>query len=264
MLPGFWTPSSHPVSLPVLSRVLQRSVLPGAVISHRTAAELLGVPLPSELRHATSKQLHCTVPTGSRRRCGPRVVVHMRRQEGTRSCTGVLVSDEVSLLCELAADLTFGELVAACDHLVGPRAVRPRLPLAELRRRTDAAGRMNGIKAVREAVLAARERVESPKETEMRLLLAAHGYAEPCVNLTVSEPGTGKTYRIDLAYPRQRIAIEYDGDWHRTDRTRFRRDRRKDDVLHELGWRVVRVVDTDLDSPSEFLARLNHLGAPRT
>lgn len=123
---------------------------------------------------------------------------------------------------------------------------------------------MNGIKAVRVAVLAARERVESPKETEMRLLLAAHGYAEPCVNLTMSEPGTGKTYRIDLAYPRQRIAIEYDGDWHRTDRTRFRRDRRKDDVLHELGWRVVRVVDTDLDSPSEFRARLNHLGAPRT
>ena len=44
----------------------------------------------------------------------------------------------------------------------------------------------------------------------------------------------------DLAYPEYRVAAEYDGDHHRTDRVQYARDiDRLDDVVHE-GWRVVR------------------------
>ena len=45
-VPGFCTPAAAPATLELAARTLQRKVLPGAVISHASAAELLGIPLP--------------------------------------------------------------------------------------------------------------------------------------------------------------------------------------------------------------------------
>lgn len=263
VLPGFCTPSSAPASLLVIARVLQRHVLPGAVISDATAAELMGFPLPTELQYAESGVLHCTVPPGGPRRCGRAVRIHVRTPADPRHWRGLQLSNDVALLSSLAAVLDHGQLVACCDYAVSLRTSRPRVPLEQLRRRASEARGIPGVKQLRRALADARERVESPKETELRLLLREHGFAEPAINLPISAPGSGETFRLDLSYPCRRIAIEYDGDWHRTDRARFRRDRRKDDVLHELGWSVVRAVDSDLTSPSKIIDRLRHLGASR-
>ena len=263
VIPGFCTPTAAPAELQVIARVLQREAGPGSVISHATAAEVLGLPLPAVQRYTILKQLHCTVPPERRRRMGPQVKVHARRPEATRRWLGLTMSSPVRLLSDLAGVLTPLELVQACDALIGPVTARPRVTLGELTRLVEEATSMPGIKKVRRAILAARERVESPKETELRLLLIGKGFAEPGINVPVRAPATGEQFRLDLAYPSLKIAIEYDGDWHRTDRARFRRDRRKDDVLHELGWRVVRVTDSDLGSPDDLLGRLEHLGTPR-
>lgn len=264
MVPGYLTPSAHPASLLLAARVLQQQAVPGAVISHATAAELLRMPLPFELEYEQSQVLHCTVAPEAPRRSGHGVVKHTGPTGPTMRIDGVRVSGPVTLLQELAGVLDHGDLVACCDHLVGPLfRGRPRVRLAQLRQLVESAGSGYRIRRVRAAVRDARERVESPKETETRLLLHEHGFVEPVINLPVQAPGTRENFRIDLSYPELWIAIEYDGFWHSTDRRRHRKDRRKDDVLHELGWRVVRASDEDLRSPGNFLGRLTHLGAPR-
>lgn len=264
-LPGFYTPSDAPAPLEVLARALQRRVLTGSRISHATAAEVLGMPVPLRLVHERSQVLHATLPPGSpHRTAGRRVAVHTRRLGGAVRWQGLVLSDPVSLLCELAPDLSPTELVAVCDHALGPGAVRPlSRRIAGLRAEVESAAGTHGIAAVRRALRDAREGVESPKETELRMLLVAAGFAEPRINVTVVARGSSERFRLDLSYRVPQIAIEYDGDWHRTDRRRFRRDRRKDDVLHELGWHVVRATDQDLQDPRHLLARLHHLGAPR-
>ncbi|MBP2409437.1 DUF559 domain-containing protein [Brachybacterium fresconis] len=263
VIPGFCTPTDAPADLQVIARVLQREVSPDAVISHVTAAELLRLPLPFSQRHDELNRIHCTVAPEKRRRLGPRVTVHARRPAPTRRWRGLTMSAPVELLSDLAGELTTLELVQACDKLVGPQAERPRVSLRELQELVDHASGIPGINQVRQAVTEARELVDSPKETELRLLLTEENYVEPEINVWVRAPKTGENFRLDLSYPWLKIAIEYDGDWHRTDRARHRRDRRKDDVLHELGWRVVRATDEDLSSPSNFLGRLAHLGAPQ-
>lgn len=263
VIPGYCTPTEAPASLHLIARVLQREAGRGTVISHVTAAELLALPLPFAQCYEVLGRLHCTVPPSLRRRLGPRVTVHARRPEPTRRWRGLTMSAPVRLLSDLAGELTPLELVQACDKLVGPQAHRPRIPLRELQILVDRASGIPGIKKVRQAVTQARERVDSPKETELRLLLLREGFLEPEINVWVRAPRTAESFRLDLSYPWLKIAIEYDGDWHRTDRARFRKDRRKDDVLHELGWRVVRATDVDLTSPSPFLGRLHHLGAPQ-
>lgn len=263
-VPGFYTPSTAPAVLELAARILQRTAVPGAVLSHASAAELLGLPLPLELEYATSRTVHCSVPLDRRRRSGHGTVMHTRNGGSTLRVHGVKVSAPVVLLGELAGMLDHTQLVACCDHLVGPTSrVRPHLSLSKLRQLTSEAEHQYRISRVRAAVADAREKVESPKETETRLLLQAEGFAEPVINRTVRAPRTGETFRIDLSYPELLLAIEYDGFWHSTDKQRHRRDRRKDDVLHELGWRVVRASDQDLREPREFLGRLAHCGAPR-
>lgn len=263
-LPGHCTPSRAPAPLGLAGRVLQRKVLPEAVVSHASAAELLGMPLPRHLEYSRSGTVHCSVSPQLRRRSGRGLRVHTRPDAPTMRVDGVRVSGPVALLCELAGMLTHDELVKCCDQLVGPRSkARPGLSLDQLRYLVDQAPRAYRISAVRAAVADARERVESPKETETRLLMLREGFAEPVVNLTVRAPGSAEEFRVDLSYPDRHLAVEYDGFWHSTDKDRHHRDRRKDDVLHELGWRVVRVSDEDLRSPQDLLDRLAHCGAPR-
>lgn len=264
-MPGFFTPSNAPASLELAARVLQRKAVPGAVISYASAAEILGLPLPRHLEYATSRTMHCSVPVSRRRRSGHGAIMHTAPEDlATVRVRGVRLSAPAHLLCELAGLLDLTRLVACCDHLVGPNSrVRPRVSLAELRAMVQDAPARYRISAVRAAVEDARERVESPKESETRLLLRSAGFAEPVVNLTVRAPGTGETFRLDLSYPEQKLAIEYDGFWHSTDKKRHRRDRRKDDVLHELAWKVVRASDEDLENSEMFIGRVAHHGAPR-
>lgn len=263
VIPGFLTPSRAPAVLALSARLLQREVAPSAVISHCTAAELLDVPLPRALEYATCKVIHCTLTPPERRHSGRGAVFHSRPTSATTSVQGVRVSGPLDLLVQLAEQLEHDDLVAAADQLVGPNSrVRPRPRLEHLRDRARKARNTYRIRKVRSALVDARERVESPKETQTRLTLLRAGFAEPVINLPVRAPRSGERFRIDLAYPSLRIAIEYDGFWHSTDKKRHAADRRKDDVLHEMGWRVVRASDEDLREPGDFLGRLRHLNAP--
>ena len=78
------------------------------------------------------------------------------------------------------------------------------------------------------------------------------------------DPVTGIAYFVDLAYPCERIAIEYDGADHLTDADRVKRDHRKSAVLHAEGWTVLRVYAEDLHDPRDLLLRLDHAFAAAT
>ncbi|GAB2540900.1 endonuclease domain-containing protein [Brachybacterium huguangmaarense] len=263
VLPGRYALSAVQVPLAVLAGCLAREVLPGAVVSHATAAELLGWPLPRRVRLESTGVLHCRLPAGDGRRAGPTVRVHRREPRRMRRVGGVPVAGVAETLCDLAPSLTHDELVVCMDHIVGPAGSGFVASVDELSRLLADADGLQGVKKVRAALPDVREKVESPQETALRLALARFGFPEPTINLPIWAPGCRSPYRLDLSYPDLRIAIEYDGDWHRTDRVRFQRDRRKDDVLHEYGWRVVRVTSADLARPDELIARLEHLGVPR-
>lgn len=182
-LPGFYTPAAAPAPLALVARVAQRRLVPHAVVSHASAAEVLGVPLPLSLGYSRSGILHLVVPPGTPCRAGRNVRIHARRPTAAVRWAGLVLSDPLAMLCELAASLTAPELVAACDHLLGPQAPRPvRRRRATLVEEAESAAGVHGIVPVRRALGDAREGVESPKETELRLLLVGAGFAEPRIN----------------------------------------------------------------------------------
>ncbi len=61
--------------------------------------------------------------------------------------------------------------------------------------------------------------------------------------------------RVDLAFPEQRVAVEYDGAWH-GDPGQLTRDRRRLNALVAAGWTVLHVTAADLRQPEDLVARV--------
>ena len=127
---------------------------------------------------------------------------------------------------------TLVERVVAVDTLlhccrVGPDAVRV------LRRRYLGAHGTPWISGV----LGLADRCsESPMESRVRVALVLAGLP-PQVQYPVVV--NGRSYRLDLAYPEQRVAVEYDGEAHRL-QARARRDLVREADLTAAGWKVLR------------------------
>ncbi|MGO1228242.1 hypothetical protein ACT3SQ_10370 [Brachybacterium sp. AOP42-C2-15] len=67
-LPGLLTPRAFPAWFDDIVSALQRTVIPGAVLSHTTAAVLYGVPVPLDVDDGVGLLLHLRDPRSGRRR----------------------------------------------------------------------------------------------------------------------------------------------------------------------------------------------------
>ena len=257
VLPGAVTPTASPAPLLEVARHALGEIVPTAVISHISAAELLALPLPFELTWEQGAPLHVDLDPALRRSGAARLVVHARtRPRPIRLRSGIPVADPIGVLLDLAGVLSHDDLVACIDALGSLRRREVRVPVDTVR---IAAQSVTGrhVRALRRAAREARDAVDSPRETRTRLLLLRAGFPEPEINRPVIDPATGVEYFIDLAYPAWRIAIEYDGKDH-FEPERARKDRYKDEVLHDQGWSVLRLTVLDHRDPRAFLARLRY------
>lgn len=256
VLPGYFTRSDAPADLRSIALIAQTVLCPGAVVSHETAAELFRIPLPRGLTRAGGASVHVSVSGGTTARSTPLLTVHVRGESPVIRHHGVTMSHPVVAVQEISSRLSHPDLVACLDALVANRhgAAYP-MPLRELLAYSRTR-KGRGATALRAAAEDARERVWSPMESHMRLMLVGHGHPEPELNREIRDPATGIVYYIDLAYPQWRIAIEYDGAQHRTDKAQWEADLQKNEVLHAQGWSVLRVSSADLHAPKDFFLRL--------
>lgn len=98
-------------------------------------------------------------------------------------------------------------------------------------------------------------RAESPEETRLRVTLVQAGLPTPVPQHVVrTEDGTFVA-RVDLAWPRLRLAVEYDGRWH-ADPEQLARDRRRLNALVAAGWTVVHVTAEMMRDPVAVIAEI--------
>lgn len=113
--------------------------------------------------------------------------------------------------------------------------------------------RARGLKTLRVALPLVDAGAASPRETWLRLLLIDAGFPAPETQIPIYD-GAGVIGIADLGWRQLGIAIEYDGDYHRTDRRRYVQDQRKDRRLEAAGWIVVRIIAED--SASDVVTRV--------
>ena len=220
-------------------------------VAHVSALWCWGLPLPAVHESAP---LHVASVTARQRR-RPGIVGH--RYEG--GCPwalldGVRVAMPVPAWVQAASSLRVDELIVVGDALAGQWSPWPAAAGLALDTLHDAVRRARGRPGVR-ALEAAAEQVRpgvlSPRETALRLLVMRAGFPEPEVNARRWAASGAYLGRPDLSWGDRRLGLEFEGDEHRTDRGRWRRDLRRYADFAEAGWDLVRVSDEDLRPPHD-------------
>jgi very-short-patch-repair endonuclease len=122
------------------------------------------------------------------------------------------------------------------------------------------AGR-RGITRARHSVSLFDAGAQSPKESWLRVVLIQQGLPRPQTQIPVRDEFGSMIAYLDIGWEDVKVAVEYDGDHHRSDRTQYGWDIRRLEMLQHRGWIVVRVVAGD--RPAEIVRRVRAVLAQR-
>ncbi len=207
----------------------------GAVASFRSAAwiwRLEGFEPPDALEITIRRRRRARLPG---------VIVHDSTVVGRRHHTvhtSIPVTTPARTLCDLTAVCGLGVVARALDD-----ALRRRLTTLERTKRVflDLANqgrrRSTFMRTLLEERLPGFEPGESEQEAKLLRWIVEAGLPRPTAQHRVRV--NGRRYRLDLAYPKLKIGIEYDGwDAHRG-RVAFDADPVRDNELREAGWWIL-------------------------
>lgn len=241
---GVWRLRSTDLT-PDLLVLAARLVLPSDTpVSHVTALQLhgstVGRPVPVHLSTNSDRQLRHDIVL--HRRLGR---LHPTVVDGTP-----VLGVERSFV-DAATVLPFRALVQAGDQLVRiGRTSQERLLAFAYDSHLD------GVVRAREAALLVRDRVDSPRGTDLRLLLVAAGLPEPEVNAEIVQDGRWLA-RGDLVFPDLRVLVEHDGWHHERDADQRQKDHLRRERLEAAGWTVVVVTSADFANPFTIVRRVH-------
>lgn len=163
---------------------------------------------------------------------------------------GLPVTSLARTAFDLARQMPFREGVARLDALMRATTFSAEDVLLLAKRYEGA----RGLQRLRKALPLVDAGAASPKETWLRLLIVGAGLPTPETQLPVVSH-----YRtvalLDMGWKRFKVAVEYDGDQHRTSRRQYVRDIRRIQALEACGWIVVRVVVEDRPEAVIFRVR---------
>ncbi|MFC5380513.1 hypothetical protein [Aquipuribacter nitratireducens] len=123
---------------------------------------------------------------------------------------------------------------------------------AELLLLLDVVHRLDGLERARRVIELVRDGVDSPPESELRLIAVDAGLPAPVVQCPVRDRAGKVVARLDLGWPELRAGAEYDGLDH-LDRDRQTVDIRRHNELRDLGWRVLQVNSPMMKGPRAAL-----------
>lgn len=228
---------------------------PTAVLCDRTAAWVLGVDCMAYAELDAPPPLESCVLRGHEPTERPEVVGRTRdlREEDIVVIGGVRVTSPLRTAADLLCLLPRRQALAAADALMRVQG----FSAADLRRLLVRYFRRRGVIQARNLAPLVDGRSESAGESWTRLEIIDHGLGIPQPQVWVNVDGV-PAYRLDLAYPHARIAIEYDGEDHHTSPADRRRDEVRRAWLRAHGWRVI-VVTKDSFSDDAIAAWIGEL-----
>ncbi|BBZ77903.1 hypothetical protein MANY_32400 [Mycolicibacterium anyangense] len=156
---------------------------------------------------------------------------------------GIRVTTPARTAFDIACRYPFDAAVITIDAL----AQRTRLKVADVELLADRYRGHRGIRQARTVIAMVDPGAESPRESSLRLLLIRGGFPPPTTQIPVYDQYGVLVAVLDMGWEDVKIAAEYDGDHHRTDRRTFNNDIRRSESLNELGWIHLRVTAEDTD-----------------
>lgn len=208
----------------------RRATIVGAAAARLHGAEWIPDEVPVELAHSNSRS--------------PRGVLTRRAAllDGeTQTIGGYPVTTPERTAFDIGRCGAVRSAVARLDALARATGFK----VDDVLRVAQRHSRSPGLRRMETALELVDAGAQSPRESYLRLLLIDAGLPRPRTQLPVlGEDGIPIAF-LDLGWEESMVAVEYDGDQHRTDRRRYVKDIRRMETLERMGWIVVRVVAED-------------------
>ena len=113
-----------------------------------------------------------------------------------------------------------------------------------------------GVRRLRSALKLVDGGAESPQESRVRLLLVGAGLPRPETQIEFTDEFGVARIRVDMGWREWRVAVEYDGVQHWSDRYQRSWDIDRIALLEAMGWSVVRVSAEMLTRPQVIVERV--------
>lgn len=212
---------------------------PGAVLSHRSAAELW------ELRRVTGGTIQVTAP----QKRAPRQNVRFHRaslpaDETTRR-DGIAVTGPLRTIFDFASVAAPVEVERAL-HECELAGLGDRVGLDELVARHPRRAGAVALRAARRTLECGPAITRSELEERFLDFLDHHGLERPATNARVA--AGERTIEVDCVWWRQRLIVELDGRRFHDSDTSFERDSATARALTAHGWRMIRITWRQLHS----------------
>ncbi len=195
----------------------------------------------------------------------PAEIIYQNRHapRAIRTWADRIADDEIAMLegmpvttpARTALDLASRYPLDMAVELVDALARATRLKMADVDLLTERYKGRRGIRRALSVLDLVDAGAESPRETWLRLLLIRAGFPRRRTQIPVHDQYGQLVAVVDMGWEEAKIAADYEGDHHRTDRRRFNHDIRRAEALAELGWIDVRV--TAEDTPGGVIGRVS-------
>ncbi len=129
------------------------------------------------------------------------------------------------------------------------------LDLAEVVDLAGARRRVRGVDKLRAVLDLCDGGAESPKESQVRLLLRAAGLPRPETQIEFYDAYGQPFIRVDMGWRTWKVAVEYDGVQHWENARQREWDIERIALLEAMGWIVIRVSAPMLRRPQVFIER---------
>ncbi len=156
---------------------------------------------------------------------------------------GIPVTTPARTALDLASRYPVDTAVALIDAL----ARSTRLKMADVELLAERYPGRRGIRRALGALDLVDAGAESPRETWLRLLLIRAGFPRPRTQIPVHDRYGQLIAVLDMGWENVKVAVDYEGDQHRTDRRRFNTDIKRAEAIAALGWIDVRVTAEDTE-----------------
>lgn len=181
------------------------------------------------------------------------LMVHQRTGAELRRVASRMATAPAWTAVEVARELSRPRALATLDAVLHSGWCT----LRELERAMRQQRGRRGIVAVRELLSYADGRAESAMESEARLVMIDYRLPQPELQYEIRGP-YGERWRVDFAWPAERVVAEYESvEWH-AGRTEMLRDKTRFAGVQELGWTVIPIVVDDVRRyPARLADRIN-------
>jgi hypothetical protein len=244
-LRGVFARSDLPDDLDHRTRAVACVVRPHHVVVDRTAAWLHGVDAHVYAEHDGAPPVEVCALRGHEptERAGVDGRTRDLLREDVMQLGGVRITTPLRTALDLGCCLRRREAYAVLNafaHLHDLTAEDYSRALARYRRR-------RGVVQLRGLIGLVEPRVESQRESWVLLAIADAGFPLPEPQVWVAVNGV-PTYRLDFAYPRLRVCIEYDGHEAHDGDDQEDHDEERRGWLRDHGWTVIVVREGDFSS----------------